>query len=156
MKTLNFISVVGLFFLLCIQCNKKEQNEKYQLIVNEIKENYQIDIRDNNVQNLIFINDQGCPNCIASFSGYILNNIDKFKENSMIFINSKGINIDLDKFINLKAKNILISRNIREQSEILPDLGIIYLKKSTKEVDSVISLDTSNIVEQLKYISARN
>ena len=78
--------------------------------------------------------------------------MDKFKDSSLIFINSKGFNVDLDRFIGLNAKNIVISRYIREQSKMLPDLGIIYFKEHTNKVDTIISIDALTITQQLHYI----
>ena len=152
MKTLKFFNLLCFSMLLFIQCNEKVQNEIYQQINSEIKEFYQVDLSKRKANKLIFINDNGCPNCIVSFSGFVLNNMDKFKDSSLIFINSKGFNVDLDRFIGLNAKNIVISRYIREQSKMLPDLGIIYFKEHTNKVDTIISIDALTITQQLHYI----
>lgn len=155
MKTLKFFNLLCFSILLFIQCNEKVQNDIYQQINSEINEFYQVDLDDSNAKELVFINDNGCPNCIVSFSGFVLNNMDKFKDSSLIFINSKGFNVDLDRFIGLNAKNIVISRNIREQSRMLPNLGIIYFKEHTNKVDTIISIDALTITQQLHYIKNR-
>ncbi|MPM37494.1 hypothetical protein SDC9_84111 [bioreactor metagenome] len=140
------------YILNYIEGNEKAQDKHYQLINKEVNELFQVNLSDDTPKKLIFINDNGCPNCIISFSGYVLNHIDRFKDNSLILINSKGINVDIDKFLDLNAKNIFVSRNIRKQSKILPDLGIIYLKENSNEVDTIISINASTIREQLNYI----
>lgn len=155
MKTLKFFSLFGILFLLLSGCSSEMSDERYRSISREVKEVYRVNINDKNVKQLIFINDLGCSGCVLSFSGYILNNIDRFNDNSLIFISSKGRNVDVDKFVKSKTKNIIISRNIRKQSEIIPNLGVVYLRENGNEVDTIVSIDASTLSEQLAYIEDR-
>lgn len=157
MKSLKSLSLLGCIIMFMMQCNSKAGDAHYQLISGEIKKHYKINTGKNDAENLIFINDKGCPNCIRSFSDYILNNVDRFEDNSLIFINSKGFNVDLERFAKHNSKNIIISHTIREHGNVLPDLGIIYLKKDKNktEVDTIILIDPLTIKDQLNYIENR-
>lgn len=73
----------------------------------------------------------------------------------MIFINSTGKNVDIDKFLQLKSKNVIISRKIRDKAKIIPNLGIIYIKENTKSIDTIISIEPNIIIEQLNYMRDR-
>lgn len=121
----------------------------------EVKLFYETDLNDKEVKQFIFINDIGCPNCILSFSNYVLNNFENYRNNSMIFINSTGKNVDIDKFLQLKSKNVIISRKIRDKAKIIPNLGIIYIKENTKSIDTIISIEPNIIIEQLNYMRDR-
>lgn len=155
MKILKLLNLIVLLVLFIIGCARKTSDERYLQINNEIREIYQMNIKNENVKYLIFINDYGCFGCIKSFLGYILNNINRFEDNRLIFTSSKGVNVDIDKSISSNTKNVVISRNIRRQGEIIPNLGIVYLKENTIEVDTIISIDALIISEQLAYIENR-
>ncbi|MDO5664531.1 MAG: hypothetical protein Q4G63_04630 [Bacteroidia bacterium] len=149
--TLYVASIIFIF----VTCSSNTANKPSKLMLKDVKRIYQVNV-DKNKKQLIFINDVGCPNCIITFSNYILNNINRYNNNSIIFINSKGQNVDIDRFIALNTKDVVISKEPREGVGIIPNLGIIYLKENISEIDTIISIDASIITEQLKYIDERN
>lgn len=143
-----------LIFLFYLSCVEKPADEKYVQLNRDLRDFYSINTGSKTKQ-FIFINDKGCPTCIVSFSGFILQNMEKYNENSMVFINSRGQNVDLDKFSALNLKNVHISRNIREKGNIIPDLGIVYLKENKQEIDTIISISPEKFIEQINYIKER-
>lgn len=153
MKLLKYSVLIFIFFCLC--CSEKAVDGKYIQMRKEVKLFYETDLNDKEVKQFIFINDIGCPNCILSFSNYVLNNFENYRNNSMIFINSTGKNVDIDKFLQLKSKNVIISRKIRDKAKIIPNLGIIYIKENTKSIDTIISIEPNIIIEQLNYMRDR-
>lgn len=154
MNVLKYNLIIVLFFLF-IGCSERPTDEKYLKMSEDINRFYGIKM-DKTAECLIFINDRGCPNCITSFSNYVLNNIDKYRDNSFIFINSTGWNVDIERFASMNLKNIIISRNVREQGEIIPDLGFVYMTETRNKIDTVISMTTEKFLEQIDYIEKRN
>lgn len=146
----NFLLLV---FVLFVGCSAKSQDEKLNVISKELKNVYNVDIKDD-VKQVIFINDNTCPNCVESFSNFILNDIDKYKDSSLIIINSLGQNVDLDRFNRMGLKNIVISQKSIEQNGYIPDLGVVYINKN--KVDTIISVEAEGFIDQLKYIDKRN
>lgn len=80
--------------------------------------------------------------------------VDKDVE-CFIFINSKGWNVDIDRFESLELKKIVISRDARNQGTLIPDLGIIYMKETKTEIDTIISISLERIKEQIDYMEKR-
>lgn len=154
MNILKCSLVIAVFFL-STGCFERPTDEKYIKMSEDIYRFYGVKT-DKTEECLIFINDRGCPNCITSFSNYVLNNMDKYKDNSFIFINSTGRNVNIERFASMNLKNIIISRNVREQGEIIPDLGFVYMTENMNEIDTVISMTAEKFLEQIDYIEKRN
>lgn len=157
LKCLNsntFLVVLFCSFLVA-SCTTSSTDANYLFVQKELKENYQQTI-PKNTTHLIFITDKGCPNCIISFSQLILQNIDKYKDSGLVFINSSGKNVDIDSYASMKDKNIIITSDYPDKSTVIPSLGIVYLKPQKQEVDTIIHIDASIIKEQFEYILQRN
>ena len=144
-----------LISLLIIGCKSQNADEDYFKFEKELKVNYHKSI-PKNATCLIFISDVGCPNCVISFSQLILQNIDKYKDVGLVFIHSTGKNVDIDSYSSMKSKNIIISSDYPDKSEIIPSLGIVYLKPQKQEIDTIIHIDAYTIKEQFQYMHERN
>jgi len=157
LKYLNRNTCFVVFFcsFLVSSCNTSSSDDNYLLLQKELKENYHISI-PKNATRLVFITDEGCPNCVISFSQLILQNIDKYKDAGLVFIHSTGKNVDIDSYSSMKNRNIIISSDYPDKSEIIPSLGIVYLKPLKQEIDTIIHIDASIIKEQFQYILQKN
>ena len=144
-----------LISLLIIGCKSQNADEDYFKFEKELKVNYHKSI-PKNATCLIFISDEGCPNCVISFSQLILQNIDNYKNTGLVIIHSAGKNVDIDSYSSIKNKNIKIYSDYPDKSEIIPSLGIVYLKPQKQEVDTIIYIDAFTIKEQFQYILQRN
>ena len=145
-----FFSII-LFSFCASGCHSKKKNNEDSILQKELSKVYDYKIPED-VSRLIFITDEGCPNCVLSFSQLILNNITDYEKNSLIFINSSGRNVDIDMFTSLHSPNIIISNGYPVSSTVLPRLGIVYLKPETQDADTTIAIDASRIEEQFKFI----
>lgn len=154
MKLLN-CKIALLAFLLFTNCSEKIKDEKYRMVSKEVHTIYRTKIKKN-TKHLIIINDYGCSNCVKSFANYVLHNMDKYKDNSLILISSKGHNVDIDSFAAMHLNNVIIIRKSREPGKTIPYLGIIYLKENLNEVDTILSIDATSIIEQMNYMKMRN
>jgi len=154
-KNITCLVFLLLISLLMIGCNSQVTNEEYLKLEKELKVNYHKSI-PKNATRLVFITDEGCPNCIISFSQLILQNIDKYKDSGLIFIHSSGRNVDIDSYSSMKNRNIILSSDYPDKSEIIPSLGIVYLKPLKQEIDTIIHIDASIIKEQFQYILQKN
>lgn len=143
--------VLLFFSIYLLSCRITPDNKESSVLQSELNHSYKHKISQN-ISRLIFITDEGCPNCVISFSQFILNNVENYKQNSLVFINSSGTNVDIDTFKALKNKNIIISEDYPMESKLLPRLGIVYLKKGTQEIDTIISIEASQIKKQFKFI----
>lgn len=151
----NICFVVFFCSFLVSSCNTSSSDDNYLLLQKDLKENYHINI-PKNATCLIFISDEGCPNCVISFSQLILQNIDNYKNTGLVIIHSAGKNVDIDSYSSIKNKNIKIYSDYPDKSEIIPSLGIVYLKPQKQEVDTIIYIDAFIIKEQFQYILQRN
>lgn len=138
-----------------IGCKSQTTDDEYLKLEKELKTNYHKNIPDN-ATSLVFISDEGCANCVMSFSQLILQNIDKYKDVGLVFIHSTGKNVDIDSYSSMKSKNIIISSDYPDKSEIIPSLGIVYLKPQKQEIDTIIHIDAYTIKEQFQYMHERN
>lgn len=152
MRLLNCSLLLGMLVLFT-GCSAKHKDEKLNVIDQQLKEIYKVDLKDD-VKQVVFINDNTCPNCVESFSNFILNNIDKYKDNSLIVINSSGRNVDLDRFNSLELKNIIYSNQVKSFNELIPNLGIAYIKDS--RLDTIVALNAETFADQLEYIVDHN
>ena len=64
--------------------------------------------------------------------------------------------MDIDSYSSMKSKNIIISSDYPDKSEIIPSLGIVYLKPQKQEIDTIIHIDAYTIKEQFQYMHERN
>lgn len=140
--------------LLCSACSDKSKDARYNVLNSELKESHQLTV-DKTIKQVLFMNDVGCPNCVTSFSNYVLNNIDKYKDSTLIIINSKGLNVDLNRFTSLGMKNVVISNETYDQKTVIPSLGVVYLSKDDNRVDTIISVDAASFADKLNYIDSR-
>ena len=62
-----------------IGCKSQTADDEYLKLEKELKTNYHKSIPDN-ATSLVFISDEGCANCVMSFSQLLLQNIDKYKD----------------------------------------------------------------------------
>jgi len=154
-NTTCLVLLLLLISLLIIGCKSRVTDEEYLKLEKELKVNYHKSI-PKNATRLVFITDEGCPNCVISFSQFILQNIDTYKDSGLIFIHSYGKNVDIDSYSSMKNRNIILSSDYPKKTEIIPSLGIVYLKPLKQEIDTIIHIDASIIKEQFQYILQKN
>lgn len=146
----SFLLFCLFLFLNCSHSN----DERFNMLKKEFKETYHKHI-PNDVKTIYIINDNYCPNCVYYFSQFVLDNL---KENKQIlyFINSKGINVDLQRFIAHGYENVHISKQIlNANNELIPNaLGVIYIKNM--QIDTIIHIDSNSIFDQIAYIKSKN
>ena len=138
-----------------IGCKSQTTDDEYLKLEKELKTNYHKNIPDN-ATSLVFISDEGCANCVMSFSQLILQNIDKYKDAGLVFIHSTGRNVDIDSYSSVNSSNIILSSDYPHKSDIIPSLGIVYLKPQKQEIDTIIYIDSYKINEQFRYILQKN
>ncbi len=155
MRLYHFSILLMAVMFSAISCNEKADDAKYNMLKEELKQSYDLSL-DKTIKQVVFIGDEGCPNCVTSFSNYVLNNIDKYKDSTLILINSKGRNVDLDRFQALGMKNIIILRKAPDEKKFSPNLGVVYMENKQKTVDTAIYIDAKEIIEQINYIDSKN
>ena len=139
-------------FLALTECTKK-YNSEYVLLKKEIKETYDIRLPDD-TKCVFIINDNYCSTCVTVFSQFVFDKLNN-QENVLCFINSNGINVDLNSFRTKNNKNIHISTNVLQLNNTLipPSLGAIFLKDT--KIDTIIYIETDKISEQLDFINTK-
>ncbi len=108
-----------------------------------ISSNYEVELGDS-IRRIFVLNDMDCPTCVRSLADFAKEQIDN--PGSMILINSRGSNIDLESFEELRKinPNILIRHKVENEDSIFSKMGVIYLNNA--EVDSIVKVDISNLV----------
>nr|WP_321376302.1 hypothetical protein [uncultured Bacteroides sp.] len=147
---LNFLiySFIAILTLMFSQCSKEDAETKQ--IQEYVYKNYEIEI-PHNIKRIYILNDSGCGNCILTFSEFVKNNINDHE--SMVIINSRGANIDLEGFENKRKSNsnIVISHNvISNTQDLFYKSGVALFKGAV--LDSIIRITPDSLIEQLDYI----
>ena len=155
MKRRNFLKYLKYspILLLLVMLNCKQANADYVQLKEEIKKRYDVHLPDN-TKCIFIINDNYCSTCVSIFSEYVLGKLHGQKD-VLCFINSNGINVDLDSFRNKNNKNIHISTKVLERNNTLipTALGAIFLENG--KIDTIIYIETEKIAEQIDFISAK-
>ena len=155
------ISKLFLYSLLCCGLsvvptgcdNHMKGNRNDDTLIKHIEDSYGKKVK-NETERIFYINDQGCGRCVNSYSDFVLNYVDDAK--SMVIINSKGLNVDMDKFREkafLYPDHILLAYDPKKTNKHLPDLCIIYITK--RRVDSIFEVNSGNIHSLLQYAKSK-
>lgn len=149
---LSFYNLVVVFPIFCFCCSNRQRDKEYGEIKKHIEDTYNIKT-DKGIERIVFINDNGCSNCTQSFSNYVLDNMND--EKTLVIVNSRGSNVDLDKFIEKRSENkhIILSLNPRESDSKIPDLGVVYV--NNEKIDTILTLIPEKLREQMEYIDKR-
>lgn len=152
LKLLRYSFYYLIFFISLVSCTKKNDSEYVQL-KKEIKETYGVHLPPN-TKYVFIVNDNYCPICVNHFSQYVLTVLDE-NEDALCFVNSNGVNVDLESYRNKQNKNIYISNERMLKNNVLlpPNLGIIFLYGS--RIDTTIYIHSDSILQQLKFINSK-
>lgn len=139
-------------FLVLTNCTRNYDSEFLQL-KKEIKETYNVHLPDD-TKCIFIINDNYCSTCVSIFSQFVLTKLNNPK-NVLCFVNSTGVNVDLNSFRAKRNKNIHISTHVLQPSNTLVPsrLGAVFLKDA--EIDTIVYIETNRIAEQLDFINTK-
>lgn len=158
MKKKEFLKYLkfNLYFLVLLLalCSCSQKNDKeYVQLRKEIKKIYGVHLSDN-TKCIFIINDNYCPTCVNRFSQFVLDKLNNH-DDVLCFINSNGINVDLDSFKGEQNKNVHISTNVLQSNSTLipPSLGVIFLKDA--KIDTIVYINSDSILEQLDFLNSK-
>lgn len=145
-------SCILVLFLAFINCTQNYDSDYVQLN-KEIKETYDVRLPDD-TKCIFIVNDNYCSTCVSIFSQFVLDKVNNQKD-VLSFINSNGINVDLNSFRAKNNKNIHISTNVLQPNSTLipPSLGAIFLNDA--KIDTIVYIETDKITEQLEFLNEK-
>ena len=116
-----------------------------------LKKQYGVTL-DKEITRIYVLNDLGCGSCVSSLANYVFGYVDD--DHSLVIINSRGININLDAF-EMKKKtnpNIVISHTVlNDKSNLFAFVGAIFLKE--ERVDTIVNVLEGDVIQSLQYIA---
>lgn len=131
-------------------CSSKE-NARLASLKEALKEQYGVKL-DKGITRIYVLNDLGCGSCVSSLANYVASYVDG--EHSLVIINSRGINIDLEAFEQKKKTNpnIVISHTVlNDESNPFAFAGAIFLKE--EKVDTIVNIQEGDVMQSLQYIA---
>lgn len=128
-----------------------EEDARLALLKESLKEQYGVTLNEE-ITRIYVLNDLGCGSCVSSLAKYVANYVDG--EHSLVVINSRGINIDLETFERKKKTNpnIIISHTVlNDESNPFAFAGAIFLKG--EKVDTIVNVLEGDVIQNLQYIA---
>lgn len=148
-------SFFAAIFCLCffISSCQKSNDSEYKRMQQYLKSEYNYNV-DGNIERVFYVNDIGCSSCVRTFSDFILYNVAD--ENSLIIINSKGINVNLEEFRKKQEempRNVILSYNPNVKDGYFPNLSVLHI--NNLKVDTIIEVSAQNLQNLLRYIQQK-
>lgn len=116
-----------------------------------LKEQYGVKL-DKEITRIYVLNDLGCGSCVSSLAKYVADYVDG--GHSLVIVNSRGINVDLDAFERQKKTNpnIVISHTVlNDENNPFAFAGAIFLKE--EKIDTIVNIQEGDVVQSLQYIA---
>lgn len=104
---------------------------------------------ENKYHSIIVLTEKGCPNCNSNLANTIT---DIAFDSTLLVVNALGTVIDLTDIRKNDLKNDLIYDYKEDYKELgLSGSGVILIDENL-EIDSIIRLDASELLQQLNFI----
>jgi len=141
--------ILSSFILVFYSCNQTK-NEDYKALSVQIgSQNF--DLQHSGVNKIVVITDKGCPSCTNTLARIAL---DELADSTTLFyITSKGNNINILPFMELKKNVIFDWQTGNKPIPQLSATGIVYLKNN--QIDTIIKINAEEIGKQIEFIKQK-